>query len=87
MNARHRSAKEWFEEAARCYVANHQGCAWCGGSHRVFHRNKDNQQSYYCHGCDFKVGLDESTGKFFTIPGEDVEPGKLTMYEARINSA
>src|SRR5437660_159129 len=26
-----RTPREWFDEAARCYVEGHQGCAWCGG--------------------------------------------------------
>ena len=79
----HRSAGEWFQEAARCYVDNHQGCAWCGGAHRVFRTRRENQQVYYCHRCDFQVCLDETTGNFFSIPGEEVaEAGKLTMFES-----
>lgn len=82
MKSHHRTAREWFQEAARCYVDNHQGCAWCGGSHRVHHTRRNLKQVYYCHGCDFQAGLDETTGKHFSVPGEELEEaGKLTMYE------
>ncbi|MBM4072879.1 MAG: hypothetical protein FJ271_28715 [Planctomycetes bacterium] len=81
MQTPQRSAEQWYREATRCYLENHQGCAWCGGPHRVFCKHGDNRQVYFCHVCDFQVGLDEATGKFFTVPGEDVAAGKLTMYE------
>ena len=35
-----RTSGEWFTEAERCYVERHQGCAWCGGSYRVFRRQR-----------------------------------------------
>jgi hypothetical protein len=76
------SAEQWYREAARCYVQNHQGCAWCGGPHRVYRKRRDQRQLYFCHGCDFQAGVNEATGEYFAVPGENVEEaGKLTMYE------
>ena len=65
-----RTAEEWFAEAARCYIECHQGCAWCGGQHRVFRREEGRQLTYYCHGCDFRTSHDEETGWYHFIPGE-----------------
>ncbi len=77
-----RSAREWFQVAERCYLENHQGCAWCGGSYRVYQLHQENQQVFYCHGCDFRVAHDPSTGQYFSIPGEKVgQRAKLTMLE------
>jgi hypothetical protein len=65
-----RASSEWFEEAARCYVEQHQGCAWCGGSHRVFKVHKGSKIEYYCNGCDFLAGYDPEAGTHFCVPGE-----------------
>ncbi len=68
-----RSAHEWFEEAARCYVEGHQACAWCGGQHRVFKAVRSGRLEYYCKDCDFYVSRDAATGKCCAEPGrEDV---------------
>jgi len=77
-----RTPGEWFAEAARCYVEHHQGCAWCGGSHRVFHTQRDSQREYYCYGCDFRAGYDDATKRYFSFPGEEAAGSKpRTMHE------
>jgi hypothetical protein len=77
-----RTSSEWFAEAARCYVEQHQGCAWCGGSYRVFHSSHGTQSEYYCNGCDFRVVYDSATGRFHSYPGEKQAGAKpLTMVE------
>lgn len=81
LQIRQRSAEQWFREAARCYIEKHQGCAWCGGAHRVLHRRRQQRHSYSCNACDFHVGLDEAAGEYFIISGEDITAGALTMYE------
>ncbi len=77
-----RTASEWFAEAARCYLEQHQGCAWCGGSYRVFHLRRGSRIEYYCNGCDFQAGHDEDKGEHFSVPG-DPRPKKTseTMFE------
>jgi hypothetical protein len=67
-----RSGRDWYEDAARCYVERHQGCAWCGGSYRVFLQKRDRRVEYYCSGCDFRTGHDETSNQYYSIPGEDI---------------
>jgi hypothetical protein len=82
MTAVQRTPKEWFEEAARCYLEHHQGCAWCGGSHRVYKRPKGHAVTYYCHSCDFHIAHDESSNEYFFVPGDDRDETAVdTMYE------
>jgi hypothetical protein len=71
MTSAERSAREWFDEAARCYIEHHQGCAWCGGAHRVYRKREGGRLSYSCHACDFRAGHDEASGRYFIIPGEE----------------
>jgi hypothetical protein len=71
MASQERTAHDWFAEAARCYVEHHQGCAWCGGSHRVYHIRRANKVEYYCNYCDFRVTYDEAAKRYGMIPGED----------------
>ena len=79
-----RTPQEWFQEAVRCYVEKHQGCAWCGGPHRVYLLVQEQQVVYYCNGCDFRTGHDKRAGRFFSFPGEDAAPGKKTMVKLHI---
>ncbi len=65
-----RTSSEWFREAARCYVERHQGCAWCGGSYRVYQRRRGAVVEYCCNGCDFRATHDETTGQYVLVPGE-----------------
>jgi len=77
-----RTSSEWFEEAARSYVERHQGCAWCSGSYRVFQVRRGHCVEYYCNGCEFRVGHDEKTGRYFSVPGdENVGKAPETMFE------
>ena len=77
-----RTAGDWFKEAERCYIEKHQGCAWCGGSHRVFQFRQGQQLLYYCNACDFRVGFDQKTCEYFSVPGEKGEgSNKKTMLE------
>jgi hypothetical protein len=77
------TAEEWFQEAARCYVEGHQGCAWCRGPYRVFRRREGNHLTYSCHRCDFRACFEEQRGRYFFIPGEKRVGGPVpdTMYE------
>jgi transposase-like protein len=82
MVRRQRTPNEWFADAARCHVERHQGCAWCGGSYRVHHTRKGSRQEYFCHSCDFHVGYDAATNRYFSYPGEEQLPKKpATMVE------
>jgi hypothetical protein len=64
-----RASNEWFEEAAQCYVEGHQGCAWCGGAHRVFKLQSGNRTEYYCNGCEFLAAHDPEKEAYFFMPG------------------
>jgi hypothetical protein len=77
-----RTPKEWFAEAARLYIEGHQGCAWCGGCHRVFHTRRSIRREYFCTGCDFRCGYDAAINRYYSYPGEAQagdQPG--TMFE------
>ena len=76
MKTAERSAAEWFHEAARCYIEQHQGCAWCGSAHEVYRRREGDRLTYSCHRCDFRAGHDETTGRYFVIPGEPRRSGR-----------
>jgi transposase-like protein len=66
-----RTPNEWFVEAARCYVERHQGCPWCGGSHRVYHITRAHFVEYTCNACDFRAGFNRTANSFFAFPGEE----------------
>ena len=75
------TAREWFAEATRCYLELHQGCAWCGGSYRVFRRLHGRQSEFSCSFCDFRVTRDEETGQTTVVPGEVRSTAPTTMFE------
>ena len=66
-----KSSRRWFEEAARCHVECHQGCAWCGRSHCVYHMIRGKQRVYSCQACDFHASHDQSTGEYAHVVGEN----------------
>jgi hypothetical protein len=66
---RERTAKEWFDAAARAYVDGHQACASCGGRHQVYKGRRGKRQEYYCPACDFFAFHDEGNGQFFAVAG------------------
>jgi hypothetical protein len=78
-----RSPQEWFQEAARCYLEQHQGCPWCGSAHCVHYRREGSRIIYICNRCDFRATYEETTGRYVVIPGEKRSSGKPpdTMFE------
>ncbi len=68
-----RSKQEWFREAERTYTEKHQGCPWCGGSHRVFCQRRGATVIFYCQGCDFQASHDTQADRFALIPGHDAD--------------
>jgi len=73
MPTANRTPRDWFQEAARCYVEKHQGCAWCGDSYQVFQFFHDHQVIYYCNACDFRTSYDPKTNAYASIPGEKAD--------------
>ena len=65
-----RTAVEWFVDAARWYVEGHQGCVSCGGQHCVFRSEWGARVEFYCSACDFSVGHDIRTGRYFAVAGQ-----------------
>lgn len=74
-------SRHWFDAAARSYEENHQGCPWCGGSHRVYRFQRGTKQIFSCQTCDFQVVHDEALGVFRHIEGEPVSNPPVTMFE------
>ena len=71
--ATERTEQEWFRDAERTYTEKHQGCPWCGGSHRVFCQKRGTTVLFHCQGCDFQTSRDDADGRFAFIPGEEAE--------------
>jgi len=65
-----RTAAEWFAEAQRSYIEDHQGCPWCGGSHRVHHVHSSTKTIFACQHCDFQAFRDTQSARCGFIPGE-----------------
>jgi hypothetical protein len=82
MDILERTPRDWFEEAARRYLETHQGCAWCGGTHCVYHVVERHQESYYCNDCDFHTGYDIPSDEYTSFPGTPTKSGAtVTMFE------
>lgn len=85
-----RTAEDWFKEAERVYTEKHQGCPWCGGSHRVFCQRSGDTLLFYCQGCDFHASHHASDNTFRMLPGiidTDVEiPDTMFGIAKTINS-
>ncbi len=74
------SPHEWYSLAEKCYLEKHQGCAWCGGSHRVFCTKEGDRTSYYCQACDSQASYDRASRKYHFLAGEDIrDKGPETM--------
>ena len=74
-----RSATDWFAEAKRCYIEEHQGCPWCGGPHRVTRVEIGARTTFTCQRCDFQVVYDAQTGRYTFIRGEELSDMTDTM--------
>jgi hypothetical protein len=65
-----RTPLEWYREAVRSYVEDHQGCPHCGGQHCVFRSCWGQRVEYYCSACDFSTCHDAQTGLYFAVIGD-----------------
>ena len=66
-----RTSEGWYREAERTYTEKHQGCPWCGGSHRVFCQRRGDTVIFYCQACDFQATHDADGERYSVIPGVD----------------
>jgi hypothetical protein len=82
-----RSAADWFKDAERAYVEQHQGCAWCGGAYRVRLASEGSKHIYNCQRCDFQVTYDTHSRRYHVVPGEELSVGSETMLEQPIDDA
>ena len=57
---------EWYDEAERCHLEEHQGCPCCRGRHCVFRSEWGDRIEFYCTACDFSASHDSRTGRYFT---------------------
>jgi len=65
-----RSAAQWFDRAAHCYIEKHQGCAWCGCSHCVFRSPRPDRIEFSCIVCEFFACYNHETDRFYISPGQ-----------------
>ena len=79
-----KSPAEWFLNAERAYSEHHQGCAWCGGPHRVRMTRQGAKHIYACQSCDFQASYDALADRFTMIPGEEQTAVSETMLEGSI---
>jgi hypothetical protein len=56
-----RTPDEWFADAVRCYLEQHQGCPCCGARHCVFRSLWGTRVEYYCTACDFSAACDAAS--------------------------
>ncbi len=84
MQAATRNASEWFAKAQLSYTERHQGCPWCGGSHRVHQTEQGVKTTFRCQRCDFQVSFDAQTHRFQLIPGENLSEVSDTMLGSAI---
>ncbi|MCS7044893.1 MAG: hypothetical protein NZO58_00915 [Gemmataceae bacterium] len=80
-----RTASDWYSAAAECYEDQHQGCAWCGGSHCVRQGRRGDYHVLTCQRCDFEVSRHEPSGRCRVIPGEELTPVSETMLEGPLS--
>jgi hypothetical protein len=59
-----RTAAEWFAEARRWYIEEHQGCPRCQARHCVFRSQWGQRVEYHCTACDFSTAHDGQTSRF-----------------------
>ena len=70
MNRRQKwNANEWYREASQAYVEGHQGCVWCGGSHRVYRNERGTCIEYFCANCEFYAIHDRQQDRYYAAPG------------------
>lgn len=72
---------EWFRLAEHTYVAQHQGCAWCGGEHQVRMSQRGTKHVFNCQRCDFQITFDVQTKRYHLVPGEEINAAKETMLD------
>lgn len=70
MSTRLRTAREWYEEAARFYIEAHQGCAWCHGENQVYRSVRDHLVEFRCGGCEFYVSHDRRFDEYHMTAGD-----------------
>lgn len=73
-----RTSREWYHEAERCHVEEHQGCPCCLGRHCVFRSEWGNRVEYHCNACDFSASHDRRAGRHFAAAETGRErPGRI----------
>jgi hypothetical protein len=70
--AKQYSPATWFEEVARSYIENHQGCPWCGACHCVFRSRRPEREQFSCSECDFFACHIHQDDSYFVTPGQSV---------------
>jgi hypothetical protein len=62
--------QDWYAQAARAYLQQHQGCPSCQRQHCVFRSVSGSRVEYYCSVCEFAVCHDRKTGACMATPGK-----------------
>jgi len=75
-----RTPAEWFAEARRWFLEEHQGCPRCRARHCVFRSLWGTRVEYHCTECDFSTAQDGQTGRCCVDHGEHrPAPGALVL--------
>jgi hypothetical protein len=67
-----RSPADWFADARRWYLEEHQGCPHCHGRHCVFRSQWGARVEYHCTECDFSAAHDAATSRYCAQHGESL---------------
>lgn len=81
--AQRKAARDWFVEANRCFVEEHQGCPCCGRRHCVFQARWGHRTEYYCNECDFSAAYDEASDNYAANPGQETGQAPLVLQGMR----
>ena len=65
------TARDWFDEAVRCYSQEHQACPCCRARHCVFRARWGGRTEYHCNECDFSAAHDELTVAHVATTGQE----------------
>jgi hypothetical protein len=78
-----RSPNDWYREAVRWYVEEHQGCPCCRRRHCVFRSTWGRRVEYYCSACDFSACHDGQTGRSFASRGDGRQLAESLLHFVR----
>jgi hypothetical protein len=77
-----RSPAEWYREAVRRYVTEHQACAACDARHCVFRSEGGGRVEYSCAACGFSVCHENRTSSYIAASGDEMDAERVPVITA-----